>query len=62
MHMQHTANFHGSKNDNFQLKFVDYFHIFDQNIDCVYALEPPSCFRAKIRIIMYTPVNPSFTI
>ena len=43
-----------------------------QNIDCGYSLEPPrrggsneypqSIFWAEIRKIMYTPVNPSFTI
>ena len=39
--MQHTAIFHGFKNDNFQLKNFAYFHIFAQNIDCGYTLEPP---------------------
>ena len=39
--IQYTANFHGSKNDNFQLKCFDYFHIFAQNIYCGYMLEPP---------------------
>ena len=57
-------------------KFSDkklwYFHISAQNIDCGYSLEPPRrggsneyhnlCFWAEIRKIMYTPVNPSFTI
>ena len=39
MPMQHTAIFHGCKNDNFQLKFFfDYFHIFAQNIDCGYIV------------------------
>ena len=47
-------------------------HISDQNIDCGYSLEPPrrdgsneyprSMFWAEIRKIMYTTVNPSFTI
>ena len=40
--------------------------IFAQNIDCGYTLEPVLtctcthnlCFRAKLRKIMYTPVNP----
>ena len=41
MPMQHTAFFHGCKNDNFQLKCFDYFHIFAQNINCGYTLEPP---------------------
>ena len=47
-------------------------HISDQNIYYGYSLEPPrrggsneypqSIFWAEIRKIMYTPVNPSFTI
>ena len=53
-------------------KKSDIFHIPAQNIDCGYSLEPPrrggsneyaqSMFYSKIRKIMYTPVNPSFTI
>ena len=39
--MQHTAIFHGRKNDNFHLKCFDYFLSFAQNIDCGYTLEPP---------------------
>ena len=60
------------KKENFQIKISDIFHIFSQNIDCGYSLEPPrrggsneypqSMFFKKIRKIMYTPVNPSFTI
>ena len=60
------------KNENFQIKCFDIFHISAQNIDCGYSLEPPhwggsndypqSMFWAEIRKIMYTPVNPSFTI
>ena len=69
--MPYTAIFHGCKNDNFQMKKVDNFLIFAQNIDSGYTLEPPHCeavvltrthnlcFRAKI---MYTPENPIFTI
>ena len=30
-----------SKNENFQIKISDIFHISDQNIDCGYSLEPP---------------------
>ena len=30
-----------SKNENFLLKSFDFFHIFAQNIDCGYTLEPP---------------------
>ena len=29
------------KNENFQLKISDIFHISAQNIDCGYLLEPP---------------------
>ena len=53
-------------------KNSDIFHISAQNIDCRYSLEPPrGCgsneypqfmFWAEIRKIMYTPVNPIFTI
>ena len=54
-------------------KFLDKkTDIFAQNIDCGYSLEPPrrggsneypqSIFWAEIRKIMFTPVNPSFTI
>ena len=39
--MQHTAIFHGCENDNFQLKTFAIFHIFAQNIDCGYKLDPP---------------------
>ena len=45
------------------------FHISAQNIDCGYLLEPPRlggsneyhnlCFELKL---MYTPINPSFTV
>ena len=54
------------------MKNCDIFLIFAQNIDCGYSLEPPRrggsneyhnlCFQSEIRKIMYTPVNPSFTI
>ena len=29
------------KNENFQIKHSDIFHISAQNIDCGYSLEPP---------------------
>ena len=64
--------FYNQKRENFQIKNSDIFHISAQNIDCGYSLEPPqwggsneypqSMFFNKIRKIMYTPVNPSFTI
>ena len=60
------------KNENCQIRIFDIFHISAQNIDCEYSLEPPrrggsneypqSIFLAEISKIMYTPVNPSFTI
>ena len=53
-------------------KNSEIFHIFAQNIYCGYSLEPPrrggsneypqSMFTSRTRKIMYTPVNPSFTI
>ena len=64
--------FYHQKNENFQIKNSDIFHISAQNIDCGYSLEPPrwggsnkypqSMFWAEIRKIVYTPVNPSFTV
>ena len=72
------------KNENFQIKNSEIFHISAQYINCGYSLEPPRrenmkkkyfvldeavltsthnlCFRAEIRKIMHTPINPSFTI
>ena len=35
-----TENF-PPKNENFQIKNSDIFHISAQNIDCGYSLEPP---------------------
>ena len=43
--MQHTVIFHGCKNDNFQFNFLGLFHIFAQNIDRGYTLEPPHLRR-----------------
>ena len=34
-------NFTTKKNENFQIKNSDIFHISAQNIDCGYSLEPP---------------------
>ena len=33
--------FYHQKNENFQIKDSDIFHISAQNIDCGYSLEPP---------------------
>ena len=42
--MQYTAIFHGCKNLIFREK-LKYFHIFAQNIDRGYTLEPPQLSR-----------------
>ena len=72
MPIQIYWKFYNQKLENFQIKNSDTFHISAQNIHCGYSLEPPrrggsneypqSMFWAEIRKIMYTPVNPSFTI
>ena len=58
------------KNENFQIKNSDIFHISAQNIDCGYSLEPhrrdgsneypQSMCLSSNKKKMYTPVNPSF--
>ena len=70
--MQICRKFHLQKTEKIQIKTSDIFHISAQNIDCGYSLEPPrrggsneypqSMFWAEIWKIMYTPVNPRFTI
>ena len=70
--IQIYRKFYLQKLEIFQIKNADIFHISAQNMDCGYSLEPPrrggsneypqSIFWAEIRKIMYTPVNPSFTI
>ena len=64
----HIENF-TTKKGKFSDKNFDIFHSFAQNIDCGYRLDEAVltsthnlCFLAEIRKIMYTPVNPSFTI
>ena len=69
---KYIENFTTKKWKKFQIKNSYIFHISAQNIDCGYSLEPPrrggsneypqSMFWAEIWKIMYTPVNPSFTI
>ena len=69
--------FYNAEKGKFSDKTSDIFHISAQNIDCGYWLEPPwrhgskeypQCmgffyFFSKIRKkIMFSPVNPSFTI
>ena len=60
------------KKGTYSDKKSDIFYIPAQNIDCGYSLEPPPrggsneypqfMLFTKIRKILYTPVNPSFTI
>ena len=38
---RYTENFTTKKNENFQIKISDIFHISAQNIDCDCSLEPP---------------------
>ena len=59
-----------TKNENFQIKNSDIFHISDQNIDCGYSLEPPrrggsneypqSMFLSKNKNINVYPCKPQF--
>ena len=72
MPIQIYWKFYHQNNNIFRLKNSDIFHISAQNIDCEYSLEPPRrgvsneyhnlSFWAEKRKIMYTPLNPSFTI
>ena len=65
---KYTETFTKKKNENFQIKNSNIFHISAQNIDCGYPLEPPrrggsneypqSLLFSKIRKIMYTLVLP----
>ena len=57
------------KNESVQKKSSNSFPTSAQNIDCANLWEPPRqggsneiCFWAKIRKLMYIPVNPSFTV
>ena len=59
-----------SKNENFQIKKKDIFHISAQNIDCGYSLEPPrrggsneypqSMFLSKNKKNNVYPCKPQF--
>ena len=72
MPMQYAEIFKDVKKQNFQLKFLDIFLIFAQNIDCGYTLEPPrrggsneypqSMFWSKNKKNRNTPAYPSFAI
>ena len=64
--------FYHQKNENFQIKYSDIFHISAQNIDCGYSLEPPrrggsneypqSMFFSRNNKNNVHLANPSFTI
>ena len=62
---KYTENF-TSKYWKFSDKSTDIFHISAQSIDCGYSCGsneyPQSMFLNKNKKIMYTPVNPNFTI
>ena len=70
--MQQTEIFLALKIEKFQLKKIDIFLIFAQNIDCGYTLEPPrrggsneypQCmFWSKNKKNRYTPAYPSFAL
>ena len=72
MPIQIYWKFYHQKMKIWDKKKSDIFHISAQNINCGYSLEPSrrggsneypqSMFWAEIRKILYTPVNPSFTI
>ena len=61
-----------TKNGKFSDKNSDIFYISAENVEFGYSLEPPrrggsneyppTMFLAEIRKIMYTPVNPSFSV
>ena len=71
-HTKYTLIFNGCKTDNFQMKKIDIFLIFAQNIDCWYTLKPPqyeavlmctnNVYFEQNKNVMYTPVNHSTTI
>ena len=65
--MQYTEIFKVVKIKIFHQKNFDIFHIFAQNIDCGYTLEPPneypqSMFWSKNMKNRSTPAYPSFAI
>ena len=59
--IQMYRKFHPKKSVNFQIKNSDIFHISAQYIEAVLTRSHNLCFEQN-RQIMYTPVNPSFTI
>ena len=72
MSIKYTKIFKVVKNENSSVKFLIFFLIFAQNIDCGYTLEPPrrggsneypqSMFWSKNKKNRYAPVYPSLAI
>ena len=72
MPIQIFWRFYHEKMKIFREKNWNIFHISAQNIYCGYSLEPPRrggsneypqyMFLLRNKKVMYTPVNPSFTI
>ena len=69
MAMQYTEIFSALKIEKFHQKNLDIFHMFAQNIDCGYTLEPvltneypQSMFWSKNKKKRYTPEYRRFTI
>ena len=54
---KYIENFTTKKNENFQIKNSDIFHISAQNIDCRYSLEPPHKTYKKNNVY---PCKPQF--
>ena len=51
MPIQIYWKFYSQKKENFQIKNSDIFHIFAQNIDCWYSLEPPRRGGSNVYIV-----------
>ena len=72
MPIQIYWKFYHQKNENFQIKNSDIFHISAQNIDCGYSLElprqggsdeyPQLVFLSRNKKNYVYRVNPTFTI
>ena len=70
MSVQYTSNLNGCKNDNVQIKFLDFFLLLLKKTDCGYSLElphwgssneyPQSMFKGKNKKKCIPPVNPTY--
>ena len=62
--IKYIENF-STKNENCQMKTSGSSHISTKKLDCRYSLAneyPQPMFWAEIRKLLYTHVNPSFTV